>query len=406
MPHAPSHFLQTRLGHVRAMSAAGGLDALIVTSLPNISYLTNFRGSAAIAVLTEDRVLFLTDFRYVAAVEAMASGPGACPGLALARVESSYDETLAEVVRDFGAARVGFEASHVTAGRLSRLAAVTGGRCGSERGAGGQGGPVGRVKGPEFVPTERLVESVRVRKDPHEIATIQKAAAMLSAAVPAIVKEVGAGRLEREVAAVIDFRLRQAGFERPAFETVVAGGPNAALPHARPGDRPLADGDLVVLDFGGVYDGYCVDLTRTVAVARADAEVRRVYAAVLEAHQAAVGAVRPGRSRHAIDKAAREALGRHGLAEAFGHSTGHGLGIEVHEEPRISRRRPSEMGQSSAGSPLAPPEEEPVDAGMVFTIEPGAYIAGWGGVRIEDDVLVTPDGVAMLTTAPRDLIVV
>ena len=155
----------------------------------------------------------------------------------------------------------------------------------------------------------------------------------------------------------------------------------------------MTEGDLVVLDFGGVYDSYCVDLTRTVSVGRAGARARDVYAAVLEAHDRAIAAVAPGRSRFEIDAAARDSLSGHGLGEAFGHGTGHGLGIEVHEDPRISRKRPD----ADAG-------DEAVAAGMIFTIEPGAYLPGWGGVRIEDDVLVTDTGVEVLTHVTTDLV--
>jgi Xaa-Pro aminopeptidase len=191
----------------------------------------------------------------------------------------------------------------------------------------------------------------------------------------------------------IDQQLRHAGFAKPAFDTIVAAGPNAALPHARPGERRLIEGDLVVLDFGGVYDSYCVDLTRTVSVGRASARARDVYAAVLAAHDQAIAAVAPGRSRFDIDGAARQTLASRGLGEAFGHGTGHGLGIEVHEDPRISRRRPDVDTDDAA-----------VDSRMVFTIEPGAYLPGWGGVRIEDDVLVTDEGVEVLTSVTTDLI--
>jgi Xaa-Pro aminopeptidase len=197
------------------------------------------------------------------------------------------------------------------------------------------------------------------------------------------------------VAHAIDARLIEAGFTKPAFDTIVASGPNAALPHARPGERTLTEGDLVVLDFGGIYDSYCVDLTRTVSVGPASGRTREVYDAVREAHDRAIAAVAPGRSRFDIDAAARDTLGKHGLAEAFGHGTGHGLGIEVHEDPRISRRRP-DLDVNIV--------DEAVAAGMVFTIEPGAYLPGWGGVRIEDDVLVTEQGVEVLTDVTTDLI--
>jgi len=190
------------------------------------------------------------------------------------------------------------------------------------------------------------------------------------------------------VAAAIDSAMRTAGFQRPAFDTIVASGPNGALPHARPTDRTLLAGEGVVLDFGGVYDGYCVDLTRTLQLGRVSARFRRMFDAVRDAQAAGIAAVRPGARAIDIDGAARAVLDARGLGEAFGHGTGHGLGLEVHEEPRLSKLAPA---------------EEVVSAGMVFTIEPGAYVAGVGGVRIEDDVLVVSGGCELLTDVPVQL---
>ena len=207
---------------------------------------------------------------------------------------------------------------------------------------------------------------------------------LLSAVALDVIQDAKAGMMEQELAAKIDWRIKSAGFERCSFETIVASGPNAAQPHAHAGERVLREGDLVVLDFGGVYGGYCVDLTRTVALGTPDAEMQRVYDAVLEAQNAAIAAAKAGVRAGDIDAAARQALGRHKLAEAFGHSTGHGLGVEIHEAPRVGPR-----SEATADAP-APPDEL-IEPGMVFTIEPGAYIPGWGGVRIEDDVLVTAE---------------
>jgi len=195
------------------------------------------------------------------------------------------------------------------------------------------------------------------------------------------------GRTERAVAADIEEAMRAAGFSRPAFETIVASGPNSALPHARPTDRRIESGEPTVLDFGGVYDGYCVDLTRTVQLGAISQALGRLYHAVRAAQEAAIRAVRPGVAASTIDAAARSVLDGYGLGKAFGHGTGHGLGLEVHEEPRIARavaRQPDPL----------------VEPGMVFTIEPGAYVPGVGGVRIEDDVLVTEDGCEVLTKPP------
>jgi Xaa-Pro aminopeptidase len=376
MSHAPSAALSRRHQTIRREMETRGLDALVVTSLPNILYLTNFTGTSAIVVVTANRLMFVTDFRYVTAVSDASGTPHECPGLELVTVDGSYDATLAAVISSRAAKRVGFEAAHLSVSRHRWFAATFSG-----------GGTI------ELVPTDGIVERARVRKDDYEIGTLREAARRLSHVATAVLGDVHRGSSERAVALAIDVRIREAGFERSAFETIVASGPNAALPHARPGERTITEGDLVVLDFGGVYDSYCVDLTRTVSVGKADTRVRDVYEAVREARTRAVAAVAPGRSRFDIDAAARDTLAAHGLGEAFGHGTGHGLGIEVHEDPRITRRRADVDTQ-----------DEAVAAGMVFTIEPGAYLPGWGGVRIEDDVLVTEAGVEVLTDVTTGLV--
>jgi Xaa-Pro aminopeptidase len=379
MSHAPTAALSARHHTIRKSLATRSLDALVVTSLPNVLYLTNFTGSAAIVLLTSDRLHFITDFRYVTVITEAADTPHRCPDLELMKVEGAYEATLADLLGSLGGKRVGFEAAHLTVSRLNYLS----------KAVGASAGPP-----PELVATEGIVEVARAVKDAFEIATLRTAAGRLSEVARHLPKEVRHGRTEREVARSIEQRLYEVGFTKPAFDTIVASGPNAALPHAKPGERRLDEGDLVVLDFGGVYDSYCVDLTRTVAVGKAGQRARDVYKAVLDAHDQAVAHVVPGRSRFAIDAAARETLTRYGLAEAFGHGTGHGLGIEVHEDPRISRPRAGE--EQTDASAVAP--------GMVFTIEPGAYLPGWGGVRIEDDVLVTEGGVEVLTDVTTALI--
>jgi Xaa-Pro aminopeptidase len=377
MAHAPTDALSARHQRIRQAIARRSLDALVVTALPNITYLTNFAGSAAIVVLTADRLVFLTDFRYATTIEQMQAAAHACPDLELVTIGGSYDASLADFLARLGGVSIGFEAAHLTVSRHqfleARLQAIAG--------------------GPTLVPTEGVVEAARAVKDRHEIAVFREAGARLSEVARRLPTLLRAGQSERAVASAIDLSIREAGFERPAFETIVAGGPNAALPHARPSERTLSEGDLVVLDFGGVYDSYCVDLTRTLAIGRTTARSRDVHAAVLGAHDRAIAAIRPGVSRFAIDAAARDYLADAGMAEAFGHGTGHGLGIEVHEDPRIVRRRPDIDAR-----------HESLTAGMVFTIEPGAYFPGWGGVRIEDDVLVTDEGVELLTDATHELL--
>jgi Xaa-Pro aminopeptidase len=377
MSHAPSPALNRRHHIVRDGLSARGLDALLVTALPNILYLTNFTGSSATVVLAADRLYFITDSRYIETVSAM-NATHQVPDFELIVVDGSYDATLAGFLAAQPWKRIGFEAEHMTVARLGWLTATL---------------AAGDTPAAELAATEGLVERARVRKDEYEIATMREAARRLSEVAAGVLTIVRRGQAERDLAMAIDWRIRQAGFERSAFDTIAASGPNAALPHARPGERTITEGDLVVLDFGGVYDSYCVDLTRTVSVGPASPRARAVHAAVREARDRAVACVAPGRSRFEIDAAARDTLAGHGLGDAFGHGTGHGLGIEVHEDPRITRRRPDVNTQDEAVAP-----------GMIFTIEPGAYLPGWGGVRIEDDVLVTEDGVEVLTDVSTELI--
>jgi Xaa-Pro aminopeptidase len=326
--------------------------------------------------MTADRLLFITDSRYVAAVTDTRGNADECPGLELVAVESSYDATLAAAVSAMPAATIGFEAAHLSVSRHEWLWKTLGGSEGA----------------PSLIPTEGLVERARVKKDSYELAVLTEAARRLSAVAAGVLGLVRRDRTEREIALDIDWQIRTAGFDRPAFETIVASGPNSALPHAKPTERILIESDLVVLDFGGVYDSYCVDLTRTVSLGRASTRARDVHAAVLRAHDRAIAAVGPGGSRFAIDGAARIALGEAGMAEAFGHGTGHGLGLEIHEDPRIAKHRRDDD------------TDEAVATGMVFTIEPGAYFPGWGGVRIEDDVAVTETGVQLLTDVTTELL--
>ena len=363
-----------RLEGVRAHIQAAQLDALVVTHLPNLRYLTGFTGSAGAALVLPRGCSLIVDFRYLTAANDLAS---ALDGLLTVETfDRSYDEGIVDVIRREGVQRIGVEAAYLP---VSRFNAISSGL------ASWTALPVGtQVTPPALVPTERLVERVRLIKDAGEVDILREAGrrlGRLARTVPELVRE---GRTELAIAADIEAAMRAAGFSRPAFETIVASGPNSALPHARPTDRRVEMGEPTVLDFGGVYDGYCVDLTRTVQLGASSARQAQLYAAVQEAQQAAIDAVRPGMTASSIDAAARSVLERHGLGGAFGHGTGHGLGLEVHEEPRIARQ-----------SPRLP--DQVIEPGMVFTIEPGAYVAGVGGVRIEDDVLVTATGCEILT---------
>ena len=375
-PMTPAAPYGLRLARLREDMRATGIDAFAVTHLANLRYLTGFSGSAGALVVTMSACVLIVDFRYgTAARDLLALRTDGDVTLELA--DRSCDEAIVAMLQRVEAARIGIEAGEMPVNRFNRMSAALA----SRRPTG-----LGTAEScPVLVPTERIVERRRLVKDAGEIARLREAGRRLSAIARELPGLVRRGRSEQEIAADVDTAMRTGGFDRPAFETIVASGANSALPHARPSRRVLQAGDGVVVDFGGVYDGYCVDLTRTLQVGAGTPVLGRLFHAVAEAHAAAIAAVRPGALASAIDAAARDVLARHGLGDAFGHGTGHGLGLEVHEEPRI--------GKAAAGQ-----LDLPVEPGMVFTIEPGAYVVGLGGVRIEDDVLVVDGGCERLTS--------
>jgi len=370
---APPDRLHARVKDVRASLAARHLDGVVVTSLANIAYLTGFFASAAALVLTRDEVILIGDSRYS---ESLANRAHECPFIRPRQlpIGDSYEQGLVDALIPLRGATLGFEPDHLTVRRHRYLTR------GLEK--------IGWE--PPLVGCDGVVEHHRSQKDDWEIAVLRDAGARLSNVAKCILSNVLGGRTESEVAGQIDLELRRAGFERAAFDTIVASGANAALPHGRAGQRRIEPGDLVVLDFGGVLDGYCTDLSRTLIVGPAGSRERLVIEQVVDAQRAAFAAVRPGAAPESVDEAARSTLAGYGIADAFTHGTGHGLGLEVHEAPRVSRVR---AGQT----------EPPLGPGMTLTLEPGAYFPGWGGVRIEDDVLVTNDGAEWLTDAPRIL---
>jgi Xaa-Pro aminopeptidase len=374
---APPDALGLRHARIREQFDALQIDALLVTHLPNVLYVANHPGSAGVVILTRDAVHLLVDARYAEAVRARQASDDACPSLRFWTVPDSYDEAVIAALAELGVRRVGIEAGHLTVARYDWFRAT-----------------VARRAFPlELCVTSEVIERERMVKDSHEVAMLRTAGATLDAVAAAAFSAAREGTKERDVAGAIESAMRRSGYDGIAFDTIVASGPNAALPHYRAGDRRLARGDLVVLDFGAILDGYCCDLTRTISVGPPDADARRVYEAVRDAQQAAIEAVRPGVTADRIDQAARTVLEQRGLGEAFGHGTGHGLGLEVHELPRVTRLRPDTQIQQVSLTP-----------GMVFTIEPGAYLPGWGGVRIEDDVLVTETGCELLTHVTRELL--
>lgn len=357
----------SRLTRLREAWAGRG-DACVISSLVNIHYLAGVQASAGLLIQSEHETILLLDGRYTTVAREMADAGHLAP-VRIVGLEGTFDEALGQILGTLGATRVIFEAEHTTVAVLQKWQAQV---------------PV------EWVAADPMVEPLRLRKDDVELEILRRAGQRLSDVAGQLGEWVRVGRPEREVAADIDRAILRAGFTKPAFDTIVASGRNSALPHARPSDKRLEPGDLVVLDFGGVLEGYCVDLTRMAAVGRVAPDAQSLFDVVRQAHGAALLAVSAGVAARAVDAAARQVIEEKGLGEAFVHGTGHGLGLQVHEAPRLSR--------------LTPPGEV-LEAGMVCTIEPGAYVPGLGGARLEDDVVVTDKGAELLTTASRDLLI-
>jgi len=351
----------SRLERLRALMSERGVDAMLIHTPENRRYFTGFTGSAGFGLITAQEALLLVDFRYVDQARAEAAG------VEVVRAERQFLDTLAEVIPARGLARIGFESDAMSYKQYTEF-----GR---------------RLAPAELVPVE-AVDRLRWVKDAAEIARIARAAEIADAAFAHVRSLLRPGAVERDVATEMEFFMRRHGAEREAFETIVASGPRSALPHGRAADRVLAPGDLVTLDFGAVSDGYVSDCTRTVVLGEASPRQREVYEVVRAAQQAALRGLRPGMSGREADALARTVIAAAGYGDAFGHSLGHGVGLAVHEGPTLSPR-----------------EEAVLAPGMVVTVEPGVYLSGWGGVRIEDLVVVTEDGCRTLTRAPADLLV-
>jgi Xaa-Pro aminopeptidase len=339
------------------------LDGLLVTSLPNIRYLTGFSGSNALFLLTPTDSWFFTDFRY----EAQVAGEVVGASRVLIEKTSLWKGLWQQLGERPGAAAFGFESAHLLHRDFQRLL---------EDGARWT-----------WRPTTDLVEDLRAQKEPREVEAIRLAGVIATSALEKTLSQIRAGLTENEVAGLLEHNLRDSGSDGFPFGTIAASGPRSALPHARAGDRPIAPGDFVLLDFGAVFRGYCADVTRTVVIGPASGRQKEVYGAVKEANERARALIAPGMTGMEADALARDALTARGFGEAFGHGLGHGLGIEVHEAPRLSRV-----------------SEGRLPARAVVTIEPGVYLPGWGGVRIEDDVHLAEGGAELLTDFPRDLI--
>jgi Xaa-Pro aminopeptidase len=357
----------TRLDRARMAMAAASVDALVVTHLPNVYYLCGFTGSNAALIVLPGAAHLFTDGRYT--IQAREE----CPEARIHIVRSALSEACGIFIaqsarRARGRLRIGFDPAHLSVAEWTRLRKAAEARIHWKHAAG-------------------LIEALREVKEPAELAVMREAAKLGSEVMAEVIALVRPGVTELDLAAEIDFRMRRKGAEGASFESIVASGPRSALPHARPTAKRLQKSELVVLDLGAILRHYCSDLTRTVYVGKAPAKVRKWYRAVELAQQAALEALKAGVTSGSVDRAARRMLDRNGLGRYFIHSTGHGLGIEVHETPRLGREQKQE-----------------IRVGMVVTLEPGIYLQGVGGIRIEDDVAILARGAEVITSAPRGLL--
>jgi len=349
-----------RLTKLREALTTEGLDAILIAQPENRRYLSGFTGSAGVLLISQDQAILATDFRYYEQVEKQA------PDFRLAKITDKFKTLLPELVHQVGAKRVGFESAHLTVDQYKEWEEV--------------------AEGFELVPTKELVEGIRAVKDENEQSKIRKSIALADEAFVHIVGVIEPGMTEKEVAWELEVFMRTHGAEKMAFDLIVGSGPNGAMPHATVSERVIRAGEPIVIDMGAMIDGYNSDLTRTICAGRPDDKFKEIYNIVLEAQCTAEQSIRPGMTGKQADGIARQVIEEAGYGEHYGHGLGHGVGLAVHEKPGVGRL-----------------SEDVLEPGMVFTVEPGIYLPGWGGVRIEDIVVMREDGVQVLTQASKKL---
>jgi Xaa-Pro aminopeptidase len=356
----PSEFDQRRSRLSSSLNGARA-DAFLTSFLPNCRYLSGFTGSNAALLVSDGRAILFTDPRY----ELQAPQEADCE---VRIVKGSLVKEVAKWAQRLRLRTLAFESQHITFQAHKALK---------------EAAPQIRLK-----PVDNAVEALRMVKSDGEIEAIRVSVKLNSRALEQALRRFKPTMTEMDLAGEIEYRMRKLGAERPSFETIVAAGERSALPHARPTDKAIGTDHLLLVDMGSSVAGYASDMTRTFAVGKLDGKTRRMYRAVLESQLAAIDAIKPGVLCGSVDGAARKVLRGYGLDRNFVHSTGHGLGLEIHEPPRVGRK-----------------EKTKLEAGMVVTVEPGVYEAGLGGIRIEDTVVVTSDGCEPLTPTPKELAV-
>ncbi|MBY6270040.1 M24 family metallopeptidase [Parageobacillus thermoglucosidasius] len=350
-----------KLEKLRALFAEYDIDGMLVTNPYNRRYITGFTGTAGVAVISQDKAVFITDFRYIEQASKQVQG------FEIVKHTGPIVEEVAKQVARLHIQKLGFEQEDVSYATFKAYE---------------------QAVNAELVPTSLVVEKLRLIKSESEIKILKEAAAIADAAFKHILSFIRPGVKEIEVANELEFFMRKQGATSSSFDTIVASGYRSALPHGVATDKVIEKGELVTLDFGAYYNGYCSDITRTVAVGEISDELKTIYNIVLEAQLRGMKGIKPGMTGKEADALTRDYITEKGYGDYFGHSTGHGIGLEIHEGPTLSAR---------SDVVLAP--------GMVVTVEPGIYIPGLGGVRIEDDTVVTENGNEALTHSPKELII-
>jgi len=351
-----------RLGKLRNQLAPKGLDALIVSQAENRRYLSGFTGSAGFLLISQQRAFLATDFRYVEQAQAQA------PGFEVVQIQGEIAKWFPRLASELDAQKLGFEGKSISFSTYKELTDA-----------------LSNVRRKiSLVPTDGMVESMRAVKDREELGLVEKAAALADAALEYIIPRIKLGASEKEIAWEIESFLRRNGSEPVPFELIVASGPDSAMPHARPTERAIRQGEPVVIDIGATVQGYTSDITRTICLGDGDSMFNKVYDIVLGAQLTAMATLQAGMTGEQADRLARTVIEQAGYKDAFGHGLGHGVGLATHEEPRLGTNSSDILAE-----------------GMVFTIEPGIYVSGWGGVRIEDMVVLEEGKVRPLTKARK-----
>ena len=355
--------MSNRLQSLRQEIDEKGLDAVLISTPENRRYISGFTGSAGNLLISRDQAILATDFRYIEQAQ------GQAPQFQVLKVGNDWSWLL-EQLSQMKARKVGFESQYMTVATYKQITDAVKGLQSEER--------------PSLVATSGLVETLRAVKDQEELTLLQEAIDISDRAMESVTPNIRPGETEREVAWRLERAMREFGADSVSFDTIVAAGPNGAMPHHRASDRPIQAGESVVIDMGARLNGYCSDITRTICVGEPDDAFHRIYDLVLGAQLTAIATLKPKMSGGDGDGLAREVLDKAGYNENFGHSLGHGIGLAVHEYPRLGPNSPNIL-----------------EEGMVFSVEPGIYLTGWGGVRIEDLVVLEPGGARLLSKARK-----